>query len=38
MDLVGAFEMQYGRAFFKEGHDDAWRNYNINFVDKGFQL
>lgn len=29
---------QYGRAFFKEGNGDSWRNYNVNFVDKGFSI
>ncbi|MFN8355862.1 MAG: serine hydrolase domain-containing protein [Spirosomataceae bacterium] len=24
-----------GKAFFKEGNGGAWRNYNINFLDKG---
>ncbi|MGV9013864.1 MAG: serine hydrolase domain-containing protein [Flavobacteriales bacterium] len=31
-------DCNYGRAFFKEGHSDAWRNYNINFVDKGISV
>lgn len=34
----GLLKCDYGRAFFKEGHSDAWRNYNINFVDKGISL
>jgi serine-type D-Ala-D-Ala carboxypeptidase/endopeptidase len=34
----GLLRCNYGRAFFKEGHDDAWRNYNINFVDKGISI
>ena len=34
----GLLKCKYGRAFFKEGHDDAWRNYNINFVDKGISI
>lgn len=34
----GLLKCKYGRAFFKEGHDDAWRNYNINFIDKGTSL
>lgn len=34
----GLLKCIYGRAFFKEGHDDAWRNYNINFVDKGISI
>lgn len=28
----------YGKAFFKEGNGDSWRNYNVNFVDKGFSI
>ena len=35
---VGLLKSKYGRAFFKEGHDDAWRNYFINFYDKGISL
>lgn len=31
----GLIKCKYGRAFYKEGHDDAWRNYTINFYDKG---
>jgi CubicO group peptidase (beta-lactamase class C family) len=34
----GLLKSKYGKAFFKEGHDDAWRNYNINFIDKGIGL
>ena len=34
----GLLKCKYGRAFFKEGHDDSWRNYNINFVDKGISI
>ena len=34
----GLLKCEYGRAFFKEGHDDAWRNYNINFIDKGISI
>lgn len=34
----GILKCKYGRAFFKEGHDDAWRNYNINFIDKGISI
>lgn len=29
---------QQGRAFFKEGNGGPWRNYNINFVDKGISI
>lgn len=31
----GVLKSPYGRAFFKEGHDEGWRHYNINFVDHG---
>jgi len=34
----GLLKCKYGKAFFKEGHDDAWRNYNINFMDKGISI
>lgn len=34
----GLLKCKYGKAFFKEGHDDAWRNYNINFIDKGISI
>lgn len=34
----GYLKCKYGRAIFKEGHDDAWRNYNINFIDKGISI
>lgn len=34
----GLLTCKYGKAFFKEGHDDAWRNYNINFIDKGISI
>ena len=34
----GLLQCKYGKAFFKEGHDDAWRNYNINFIDKGISI
>jgi CubicO group peptidase (beta-lactamase class C family) len=30
----GLFTCTFGKAFFKEGHDDGWRNYNVNFPDK----
>jgi CubicO group peptidase (beta-lactamase class C family) len=30
----GLFTCTFGRAFFKEGHDDGWRHYNVNFPDK----
>jgi hypothetical protein len=32
------FKCEYGRAFFKEGHDDGWRHYNVNFPDKKISL
>ncbi len=31
---VGVFYTPYGRAFFKEGHDDGWGHYSIAFPDK----
>jgi len=27
----GLYWTPYGRAFFKEGHDDGWRNYTVYF-------
>lgn len=34
----GLLKCKYGRAFFKEGHDDGWQNFNINFKDKGISI
>lgn len=34
----GVIKTKFGRAFFKEGHDEGWRNYNINFKDKGISM
>lgn len=31
---VGTFTTPFGRAFFKEGHDDGWGHYSICFPDK----
>ncbi len=31
---VGTFTTRFGRAFFKEGHDDGWGHYSICFPDK----
>ena len=31
---VGVFYTPFGRAFFKEGHDDGWGHYSICFLDK----
>lgn len=31
---VGVFNTPYGRAFFKEGHDDGWGHYSVCFPDK----
>lgn len=28
----------YGKAFFKEGNGESWRNYNINFMDRGTSI
>jgi CubicO group peptidase (beta-lactamase class C family) len=30
----GLLTSAYGKAFFKEGHDDGWEHYNINFMDQ----
>lgn len=34
----GLLKSKYGKAFFKEGHDDGWQHYNINFMDKGTSI
>lgn len=34
----GLIRTKYGPAFFKEGHHDFWRNYNINFPDKKISI
>ncbi len=34
----GLLNCHYGRAFFKEGNGGSWRNYNINFRDKGISV
>jgi len=34
----GVLHTDKGKAFFKEGHDDGWEHYNINFVDKGVSI
>jgi D-alanyl-D-alanine-carboxypeptidase/D-alanyl-D-alanine-endopeptidase len=31
---VGVFHTPYGRAFFKEGHDNGWGHYSICYPDK----
>jgi CubicO group peptidase (beta-lactamase class C family) len=30
----GLLTSKYGKAFFKEGHDDGWEHYTINFPDR----
>lgn len=30
----GLFRTPYGKAFFKEGHDDGWENHSVCFPDK----
>ncbi len=35
---VGLFETPYGKAFFKEGHDDGWENHFVVFADKKIGL
>ena len=34
----GLMDCPFGKAFFKEGNGGAWRNYNINFPDKGASI
>jgi CubicO group peptidase (beta-lactamase class C family) len=34
----GLFISPYGWAFFKEGHDEGWGHYTIQFPEKGFSL
>jgi CubicO group peptidase (beta-lactamase class C family) len=34
----GVLKCPYGRAFFKEGNGESWRNYNINYIDKGMSI
>jgi CubicO group peptidase (beta-lactamase class C family) len=34
----GLLKSQHGKAFFKEGHDDGWEHYNINFIDMGISI
>jgi D-alanyl-D-alanine-carboxypeptidase/D-alanyl-D-alanine-endopeptidase len=31
---VGVFQTPYGRAFFKEGHDNGWEHYTVCYPDK----
>jgi CubicO group peptidase (beta-lactamase class C family) len=30
----GLYSTPYGKAFFKEGHDEGWRNYTVCFDDR----
>lgn len=30
----GLFQTPYGKAYFKEGHDDGWENHAVAFADK----
>jgi len=34
----GVFKDQFGKAFFKEGHDDGWGHYNVNYPDKKYSI
>ena len=34
----GLLHCKYGKAFFKEGNGGSWRNYNINFIDRGISI
>ena len=31
---LGIFQTPYGRAFFKEGHDDGWGHYSVAYPEK----
>jgi CubicO group peptidase (beta-lactamase class C family) len=31
---LGVFKTPFGKAFFKEGHDDGWGHYSVYFPDK----
>ena len=35
---LGLMTTPYGRAFFKEGHDDGWQHYSVCFKDKGIAI
>lgn len=35
---VGVMKTPYGKAFFKEGHDNGWGHYSICFPEKGIAL
>ncbi len=35
---VGVFKTPFGRAFFKEGHDDGWGHYSVCFPDKKISI
>ena len=35
---IGLLKTPYGKAFFKEGHDDGWGHYSICFIDKGIAI
>jgi len=34
----GLFQTPYGKAYFKEGHDDGWENHSVIFPDKGIAI
>ncbi len=34
----GVFQSPYGKAYFKEGHDDGWENHCVVFADKKIGL
>ena len=35
---VGTFTTPFGRAFFKEGHDDGWGHYSICYPDQNIAV
>jgi len=34
----GLYETPYGKAFFKEGHNDGWQHYTVGFPSRGTAL
>jgi CubicO group peptidase (beta-lactamase class C family) len=34
----GLYQTPYGHSFFKEGHDDGWRNYAVCFDKSGIGI
>ena len=36
--VIGLLKTLYGKAFFKEGHNDGWGHYSICFIEKGIAI